>query len=319
MKIIVSLGIILVVILFVVSLYFLAPTGFSDEKIRIVRPLDFPADTIFSQLEDQNLIRSKTLLSLLLFVLKPGGTIEPGAYQLSHRMNLFQIADTLLNHPYQKWVTLIPGLRKEQVAEKLAEKFSWKDSQTKEFLEIAKEGYLFPDTYLLNVDYSPEEMYQRILSNFNEKFDAQMQKDLLSQNIRNDTAIKIASLIEREAGGEDDKALIAGIIWNRLNKNMKLQIDATIQYAMGKGHGFPADSWWPEVSHDDILTNESPYNTYKYEGLPPGPIASPSLSSIKSVVYPQETDCLYYLHDANKQIHCAETYEEHLENIKNYL
>lgn len=299
---------------FGIIVFLLSPTGFSDEKVRIVLPLEFPQDTVFSQIEDQKLIRTQKLLTLLLILLKPGGTIEPGAYQLSHRMNLYQVADTLLNHPYQKWITLVPGLRKEQVAEKLAEKFSWNDDKRKEFLDVSQEGYLFPDTYLLNVDYSPKEMYTRILSNFNEKFDAQMQKDLLKDDIRNDTAIKIASLIQRESGGDEDKALIAGIIWNRLKKGMKLQIDATIQYALGK-----SGSWWMKVTPNDLKTTDSPYNTYMYKGLPPGPIASPSLSSIKAVIYPEDTECFYYLHESNKQIHCAQTYEEHLENIEKYL
>lgn len=239
--------------------------------------------------------------------------IEPGAYMLSHRMTLMGIANTLMYHPYQKWIVLVPGLRVEQVAARLAKKFDWDEEKTKEFLGNAKEGYMFPDTYLLNVDYKGEETASRLISNFNEKFDAKLQKDLLSQNVRNDTAIKIASLIERESGSDEDKPLIAGIIWNRLNKEMKLEIDATIQYALGA----PED-WWPSVSPKDLKI-DSPYNTYLHKGLPPGPIASPSLASIKAAVYPAETECFYYLHDHNRQIHCAKTYQEHLENIKTYL
>lgn len=240
-----------------IIIFILLPTGFSDEKIRIVRPLDFPQETIFKQIDDNHLVRSQIFLNFLLSILGPGKEIEPGAYQLTHRMNLWQVADTLLHHPYQKWVIFIPGLRKEQVGEILAKKFSWNDTQIKEFQDISKEGYLFPDTYLLNVDYSPKEMFQRLISNFNEKFTPQMQKDLLSQDVRVDTAVKIASLIQRESGGDSDKALIADIIWNRLDKKMALQIDATIQYALGK-----SGNWWPTVTSNDIKTTDSPYNTY---------------------------------------------------------
>lgn len=294
--------------------YLLSPTGLSSEKIRFVIPMETKQEEVVAKLKEENFIRSPKLFNFIAGLVKFPGTIEPGAYMLTHRMTTLAIADTLLNHPYQKWIVLVPGLRMEQTAEKLSKKFNWDKTKTKEFLENAREGYMFPDTYLLNVDYSGREFAQRIISNFNEKFDAQIQKDLLSQNIKNDTAVKIASLIERESGGDEDKALIAGIIWNRLNKGMKLEIDATIQYALGK----PGD-WWPRVTPDDIRNTDSPYNTYKIKGLPPTPIASPSLSSIKAVTYSAETDCFYYLHSSDKQIHCASTYKEHLQNIETYL
>ena len=294
--------------------YLLSPTSFSSEKIRFVVPLEEKQEEIINRLKSENYVRSTRLLSFFLGLIKFPGSLEPGAYMLSRSMNTIQIADTLLNHPYQKWIILVPGLRVEQTAEKLAKKFGWSSEKTKEFLDDAREGYMFPDTYLLNTDYSGKEFAQRMTSNFNEHFDAQMQKDLLAQDVRNDTAIKIASLIERESGGDSDRAEIAGIIWNRLNKGMKLEIDATVQYALGK-----PDNWWRSVTGSDIRSTDSPYNTYNVNGLPPAPICSPSLSSIKAAVYPAETDCFYYLHDVNKQIHCVRTYEEHLQNIEKFL
>lgn len=295
------------------ALFQFAPTSISGEKIRFVVPMDANNQETISRLKSENFIRNEQFFSFLTGLIKFPGTIEPGAYLLSHQMNMLTLADILINHPYQKWINLVPGLRKEQVGERMVKKFAWDSSQTKDFLENAKEGYLFPDTYLLNVDYTGKEAADRLINNFNEHFDAKLQNDLLSQNVRNDTAVKIASLIERESGGDEDKALIAGVIWNRLNEGMKLQIDATIQYALGT----PAD-WWPRVQPKDMKT-DSPYNTYIIKGLPPGPIANPSLSSIKAAVYPAETDCLFYLHARDKSIHCAKTYEEHLENIEKYL
>lgn len=294
-------------------LYLVAPTGFSDEKFRFVIPLESKQEETIARMREQNFIRSGSAFNFIAGIMKFPGTIEPGAYLLSHRMSLIDITNTMIFKPYQKWIVLVPGLRKEQVAERLAKKFAWDSNKSKDFLDNASEGFLAPDTYLLNVDYTGKDMAQRLTSNFNEKFDAKMQKDLLSQNVRIDTAIKIASLIERESGSDEDKAIIAGVIWNRLNAGMKLQIDATIQYALGT----PAD-WWPRVQSRDLKT-DSPYNTYIIKGLPPGPIANPSLASIKAAVYPAETDCIFYLHDHNKQIHCAKTYEEHLENIETYL
>jgi len=310
-----ALSILIIVIILVLFylIYLLSPTSFSSEKIRFVISLETKQEDTVTRLKSENFIRSEKLFNFVSGIMHFPGNIEPGTYMLSHRMTTIEIAQTLLFHPFQKWIVLVPGLRREQVAEKLKEKFNWSQEKAKDFLDNAPEGYLFPDTYLLNVDYTGREFAQKLINNFNEKFDAQLQKDLLSQDVRNDTAIKIASLIERESGGDDDKALIAGIIWNRLNKGMKLQIDATIQYALGK-----PGNWWPHVSGSDMKI-DSLYNTYIYKGLPPSSIANPSLASIKAAVYPEDSDCFYYLHDHNKQIHCSVTYQEHLENIEKYL
>lgn len=311
-----SLKFSLICIIFVslgISIFLLSPTSFSDEKNLFVIPLKSSQEEIIAKLKSENYIRSERIFSLILGVLGVGKRIEEGSYMLSHRMTIFDLANTLLNDPYQRWIVLIPGLRVEQISEKLGEKFNWDEAEKEKFLSVAKEGYMFPDTYLLHVKSTPEEMAYRLISNFNEKFDRKLQKDLLDQNVRNDTAIKIASLIERESGTLEDKALIAGIIWNRLGKRMLLQIDATIQYVIGT-----QNNWWPVVKGKDLKI-DSPYNTYIYKDLPPGPIASPSLASIEAVVYPEETDCLFYLHSSDKKIHCSVTYEEHLENIEKYL
>jgi UPF0755 protein len=278
-----------------------------------VVPLDNNQDNIISQLKKDNFIRSEKLFRILAPLASFPGEIEPGAYNISHNMSLFSIIDTLLNHPYQKWAVIPPGLRIEQIAEKIADKLGWQNDKIKDFLQNAEEGYMFPDTYLMNVDSSGKETANKLKSNFNEKFDSQIMADLLKNNIRNDTAIKIASLIERESGGSEDKALIAGIILNRLNTGMKLQIDASIQYALGQ-----KGNWWPKISVADYKL-DSEYNTYLIKRLPPTPICNPSLASIQAIAKPEETDCIFYLHDHDKQIHCAVTYKEHLENIEKYL
>ena len=132
--------------------------------------------------------------------------------------------------------------------------------------------------------------------------------------INEDTALKIASIIQREAAGKHDMALISGIIWNRIFDGMKLQIDATLQYAKGSEE----EGWWKQV-HPDDKEIESPYNTYLYKGLPPGPIANPGPDAIMAAFYPQKTNCLFYLHDNDRKIHCSKTYEGHKRNIQIYL
>jgi len=108
--------------------------------------------------------------------------------------------------------------------------------------------------------------------------------------------------------------LISGIIWNRLLKGIKLDIDATVAYAKGN----IKDGFWAPPKKADLKI-DSPYNTYLYKGLPPTPICNPGIEAISAALYPASTTCLYYFHDENKIIHCSKSYEEHQENIKKYL
>jgi UPF0755 protein len=122
--------------------------------------------------------------------------------------------------------------------------------------------------------------------------------------------IILASVIEREAHGDDDRATIAGIIEKRLKAHMPLQIDATVAY----GAGVPEN----QLTKDDFLI-DSPYNTYKYAGLPPTPISNPGLESLAAALSPKETEYIYYLHDKNGNIHYAKTFAEHEKNVKVFL
>lgn len=243
----------------------------------------------------------------------PGKSIVPGGYRLNPSMNGWTIATKLIQIPQFVWVSVREGLRKEQIGELLATKLGWSMAQEKEWNAQKEEGVFFPDTYLLPADEPVSAVTKRFLDRFNEKF-APFLDQFTAKNIKWTTAIKIASLIERESGGDSDKALIAGIIWNRLDKDMKLEIDATLQYIKGNGDS----GWWPRVVPADKYL-DSPYNTYRNKGLPPGPISNPGLASIESALNPQQTDCIFYLHSPDKEIHCSVTYAEHVENIRKYL
>jgi UPF0755 protein len=296
--------------------------GKSPEKERFVIRLDSNEEQTVADLKEKGFLKSPWLFNLVLTLKNWHGQILPGGYLLSKSMNAYELAQALVAGPYQKWVLIPPGKRKEQTAVILQKALDWSDGIAQGFILAAEEGYLFPDTYLIDVDADPQEVVAKLRANFNEKFDAQLQKDLLAQNVRSNTALKIASLIERESGGEADKAVIAGIIWNRLNKGMKLEIDATVQYAITTENlkvNPNLEDFWSFLPGGLVRKINSPYNTYLHIGLPPGPICSPSLSAIKATVYPAKTDALYYLHSSDKQIHTAKTYKEHLENIKKYL
>ncbi len=286
-----------------------------SEMERIVINLDTAEEELIPKLKEQDYIRSEWAFKFVLKTKGWEGRIEPGAYKVSKTMNVWTLADTFVRFKYQNWAVVPEGLRKEEVAEILQEKLYWSDNTKEEFLANAEEGYLFPDTYLLdvlNIRDAGKKAAERMENNFNEKCQ-EIFKEFEENNIRNDTAITLASIIQREAANEEEMPLIAGIIWNRLLKPMPLQVDATIQYIVGE-----EGNWWRPVTPEEYKI-ESPYNTYLHEGKSPASICNPGLAAIEAVVHNQPSDYFYYLHDSEGQIHLAKTYEEHQMNIEQYL
>lgn len=316
MKKIIGLFIILIIIF---SYLFTQISPTTNNKTKQIITFDRKAnDVIALKLQREGFIKNYTIFSLLLFI-KGNNQIEPGGYYLSKNMNAFQIISNLNEGPDLAEILVYEGIRKEQIGESLQKKLNWNNNQLEEWNNLNKntdyyEGVYFPDKYLIPINENPEQVSKRMINNFNEKF-TPYAKEAEEKNIRWTTVLKVASLLEREAGGPSDMPLISGIIWNRLDKGEKLDIDATIQYAKGKTDG----KWWGIVYPSDIQNSDSLYNTYKYRGLPPTPIANPGVTAIKAAINPEETDCIFYLHDKSRKIHCSVTYEEHLKNIDYYL
>ncbi|MDP2934781.1 MAG: endolytic transglycosylase MltG [bacterium] len=319
-KIIIAVGIVLAIICIAIFIFFhrfSAPQRNAEEETITVN-LGTTVTELIPKLKEQGYIRNENAFAFALE--RGGGKIEPGGYKISKSMSAWKIAEILTSEPYMKWVVIPEGLRKEQIAEILAEELNWSEEQKNDWITKFTtmkfdyiEGVYFPDTYLIPKNESGLEIAQRFINKFNEKF-APYAKEFAAQNIKWTTALKIASLIQREAGSKDDMPLIAGIIWNRLLQEMKLEIDATLQYARGNTD----NGWWAPIKVLDKQI-DSPYNTYLYAGLPLHPICNPGINAIDAVLNSTETECIYYLHDTNKQIHCAETYEEHKANIEKYL
>ena len=284
--------------------------------------------------------------------------IQSGAYKISKSMSAFEVARVLKKGPYMKWVVIPEGLRKEQIAELLANTLGWTDQQKSSWVNTYTsmkfdevEGVYFPDTYLIPVDEGLLQVADRLRAKFNEVF-APYLLEANEQNIRWTTLLKIASLVQREAAGKSDMPLIAGILWNRLLNDQKLDIDATVQYARDTRLAYKddpcedpdgyardpkndlcfnsemlqpsvpyigIDDWWTPIGGSDTRSIDSLYNTYLYAGLPPHPIDNPGLEAIKAVLHPEKTDCFYYLHDSDGNIHCSATFEGHQANIETYL
>ena len=284
-------------------------------------PLGTSESDIIQKLYDQGFIRSKLGFQLVLDVKHENGMIQPGGYEIPAGTSAWGAADTLKVGPALVWVVVPEGLRKEEIGALLAKALLWTDTQKTEWTNVDTvtpadyfEGVYFPDTYLMPASTTPADAAKRMQDQFQSSF-ASDAKAAVAQNIKWTTLLKIASLVQREAAGPTDMPLVAGIIWNRLLQNMRLQLDSTVQYARGD----TATGWWAPVSAADIKNIDSPYNTYEHNGLPPTPIDNPGLDAIHAALYPASTTCLYYLHDANGQIHCADTFAEHQANIAKYL
>src|SRR3972149_3580465 len=170
-------------------------------------------------------------------------------------------------------------------------------------MKIARQGYAFSDTYLIPKDATA----QYVAAKLEETFDVKDAEDVVS----------LASLLEREAKTDEEKPIIAGILLNRLEAGMPIQVDATVQYA--KGYDTAQNTWWPTVTVTDYQSVKSAYNTYLFVGLPPGPIANPGLESIKAAANPAQTSFFYYMHAREGKIHYAQTADEHQRNIEMYL
>ncbi len=174
------------------------------------------------------------------------------------------------------------------------------------------EGFMFPDTYQLPPDISPTALRDTLLRTFRERVGDTLHEAALAQDLTLYQAVTLASIIEREAVWRDEHARIASVYRNRLNIDMALEADPTVQYGIQGAR----ESWWPQITRADYRNVISPYNTYLHQGLPPGPIASPGLSAIHAAVFPESTDYFYFRAacDGSHYHNFAVTFDEHLQN-----
>lgn len=242
------------------------------------------------------------------------GNLQAGSFKLSPKMNLNEIATTLTKGRLDSWTKIVEGLRVEEMAAVFAKNYKVSEE---DFLEIAKEGYMFPDTYLFKVNTSAVEIVEKMRSTFDLKVSSELKTKILSQGLSVEEGIILASILERESRNTAERPIVAGILYNRIRNGWKLETDATVQYALG--YDAEGKTWWKKSLFDADLKVDSPYNTRKYLGLPPTPICSPGLSAIKAIAEPAETDYFFYLHDSSGKIHFAKTLEEHNQNKAKYL
>jgi UPF0755 protein len=248
-------------------------------------------------------------------------------------MTMEEVASALLFAQLREiQITILPGWRIEEIAEMLAEETSI-DHQ--EFLLIARtgsfnysflaerppgsslEGYLVADTYRVPADADATILVERLLETFDQRVTPQMRRDAQSLGLSLHEWVTLASIVEREALLDSERPIVASVYLNRLAGELPeaegyLRADPTFQYA--RGYDPVTDRWWAPFQVEDVTSIDSPYNTFLHPGLPPGPLCSPSLSSLRAVIYPAETEYLYFFAKGDGSHAFAKTYEEHLAN-----
>lgn len=284
---------------------------------------DNTPDEIAQLLEDNGLINSKTYFTSRMRVVS--SELEPGSYRITKGMSVGDIINTITGKATSEStssgggdnsdtstlaVTVIEGWRTEQIADELVN-LGW-NGTFDEFMEAAQsypsenfsfladrpegaslEGYLYPDTYNFTPDSTPNEIIESMLNNFDAKVPQEMRDRAAEMGLSLYQVITFASLVEREAAVSEERPIIADIYEKRYTEGWRLEADPTVQYALGTH-----EDWWPELSGDDLY-DESPYNTYQMDGLPPGPIANPGYSSIRAVLFPSDSPYYYFFAKAD--------------------
>ncbi|MFA5749915.1 MAG: endolytic transglycosylase MltG [Candidatus Shapirobacteria bacterium] len=261
---------------------------------------------ISQKLEDSNLIKNKYVFLFYSYKLSLNQKIQAGNFKLSQNLTTKEIVIKLSKGgSTDYWLKIIDGTRVEEL------------DVNADFLVKAKnlEGYLFPDSYLIPQYFTTDQILSTIKNNFDQKF-AKAKIDAINIKMTNKEIVIFASIIEREARTLKSKQEIAGILLNRLNIGMALQVDASVQYARDSKKK-PVEYWKP-LNYTD-LSIVSPFNTYKNRGLPPSPICNPGYDSLYAAFHPIDSDYIYYITGNDNKMHYATTLDEHNSNVAKYL
>lgn len=272
-------------------------------------------DKIVRRLESEGYIRNRLVFYTVIKQKGIDKRIQAGKFRLSPSMDAYTLAEELTHGTDDTWITIIEGQRKEEVAEEIKEKLG---IPVVEFATAAEEGYLFPDTYLFPSATDVDGVLSAIKANYKAKVTPDIIASAAELGLNEKELITLASLVEREARSDEARRNVASIMLRRIEEGMPLQVDASVQYALG--YDKETKSYWKRHTNFEDLKVESPYNTYLNKGLPPGPIASPSLSSIIAVSEANpNTPYLFYITGNDNKMHYGRTFDEHNKNIERYM
>lgn len=306
---------------------FLRLPGYNSKGVVLMVTSGESVRDISQALEENKLISGQRGFRFYVKLIQAERQFQPGEFTLQTGMNYASIVSILTAiSPDEVTITFPEGLTVEQMAIRVDTAFGeglgndWLSSlnnkkwpETYSFLSTESlEGYLFPDTYQVFRSGFPDALTYKLLTNFGEKLSPELRVEIASQGKTIHDVATLASIVEREVVSDADRTTVADLFWRRLDAGMALQADSTVHYVVGSD-GESA------YTSDVDRSVDSLYNTYKYPGLPPGPICNPSLSAIKAVIYPTENNYWYFLTDADGQVHYARTNDEQNINKNLYL
>ncbi|MBM3257850.1 MAG: endolytic transglycosylase MltG [Candidatus Nealsonbacteria bacterium] len=302
----------------------------SDEEIVFSVEKGQGSRDIGLNLEKQELIRWSPVFRVYVLTVGKASGLKAGDYVLSPSMNIPQIAEKLFSgEVIKEKITIIEGWSLRDIASYFESKGLFSDDEFFElvgspmtsysngfsfdFLEdkpksLSLEGYLFPDTYEKTSKESLKSVIEKMLANFGKKLNSELKLEIKKQGKTIFEIVTMASIIEKEVRTLEDKKIVSGIFWGKIEKGEPLRSCATIAYILGR------ENWTFDEMRSEIASGteiSSPYNTYKYKGLPLGPICNPGLESIIAAVYPQETDYWYYLSTREGETIFSKTLDEH--------
>lgn len=311
------------------EIYFPHVSGNSPREVVIAPGMG--SRMIGALLKERGVIRSRWAFVTYVSLRGEASSLKPGQYVFSDSAAIPEIARDLIAGTNREKIIFIPegwntrdiaryfevrGIAQEQAA------LDFFDNPPRDFAfaERARgtgmEGYLFPDTYRIFQDSSLTDIARKMLDNFDRKFAPDMRMAISRQEKNVRDIIIMASLIEKEVAGDRDRAIVSGVLWKRIAFGIPLQVDATVRYA--KIQSSKSNVQNAKLSLQDTKIN-SPYNTYRYRGLPPGPIANPGLSSIRAAIFPASSPYLYYLSSSDGRTIFSRTLEEHNAAKAKYL
>ena len=314
----------------------LTPVGSDDSAVTFVVEPGETAVEVAQRLQEASLVADAELFRRYLQYEGLDAGLEAGTFTLRQTMTIPEIAQALQSGQRpERVVTIREGLRLEQVVADIAAQTGipeadlmvlvttgWRNAGlgSYDFLstlpaDATLEGFLFPETYRLPEEATAYDVVARMLATFDEQVTSDMRMAAANEGLTVYEMVTLAAIVEREAVLDDERPLIAGVYFNRINDSWYLGADPTVQYALG--YQASSGQWWKQPLLLDDLEVESPYNTYHNLGLPPGPICSPGLASIDAVAYPDTTAYFYFMADCQKNdgSHLfATTLEEHNAN-----
>jgi UPF0755 protein len=285
-------------------------------------PRNFPTHTIVTvrsgaglvevanTLKDTGVIRSASWFRTVIVALGGESKLQSGDYHFSYPQNIYSVASKIIHGDYgieRVKVTIPEGFTKKKIQSLFDERFTAFDHR--EFMNAAKEGYLFPDTYPIPVNATASSTIALLHDNFLKKIFPYSGEIAASGRSLNEI-ITMASIIESEANTKIDRTIVSGILWKRLKQGLPLQVDATLTYINGKES--------KDMTQADLAV-DSPYNSYVYKGLPPTPIANPGLESIEAALRPATSTYMYFLTGNDGKMYYAKTFDEHRANIQKHL